>query len=672
MKNLIVALALVVVQGVALAADLADEIQPLVDAHHGEVAVAVKHLATGESYRWHADKPMPTASLIKFPLMIAAYEQFSTGKLSPEKMITLKKEDKVPGSGIITAHFSAGTQISLNDAIHLMIVYSDNTATNLVIEQVGLPETSKLMEQLGCPNTKLHSMVWRGDTSIAPERSRDFGLGSTTADEMVKLLELVSAGQVVGKQACEQMLGHLRACDDRSMIPRLLPPGTVVAHKIGAVSSARCDAGLIETTEGPIALCVLTAKNEDLSWSDDNETATLCAKIAAAAYKHFAPPSPQKAPAGELHVGSSGKLVEGLQRTLNARLKPSPDLGVDGDFGAMTEAAVKAFQRSSRLPETGVVDGATWKALGTIVAEDVVSEPEVINGIKNNRQPADELDGPPLTTAAAWAIADGATGEILHGHLADDVRDIASTTKIMTAYVVLKYAQEHPEALDEIVTFSQRAADTEGSTAGLEPGETVSVRELMYGLLLPSGNDASVALAEHFGARVAPATGESEPGQSADADDAAKAYDGFIAAMNAAAGQLGMTNSHFANPNGLPEEGHHGSAADLVKVSLAALQFPLFAEVVDTPQRGCKVHGPGGYSRNVAWYNTNRLLGIEGFDGVKTGTTNAAGCCLVSRCRRGERTLLAVVLGSTSSDARYTDSRNLYRWAWGEIERAGH
>ena len=125
------------------------------------MAIAVKNLKTGETYEYKADRPMPTASLIKLPVMIAAYEAIDKGKLKLDDMIELKKDDQVPGSGILTSHFSPGTKISLRDAIHLMIVYSDNTATNLVLDKLGLPATNECMERLGCPETKINSKVFR-------------------------------------------------------------------------------------------------------------------------------------------------------------------------------------------------------------------------------------------------------------------------------------------------------------------------------------------------------------------------------------------------------------------------------------------------------------------------------------------------------------------------------
>jgi D-alanyl-D-alanine carboxypeptidase (penicillin-binding protein 5/6) len=101
-----------------------------------------------------------------------------------------------------------------------------------------------------------------------------------------------------------------------------------------------------------------------------------------------------------------------------------------------------------------------------------------------------------------------------------------------------------------------------------------------------------------------------------------------------------------------------------VKLARAALELPLFRQITSTRQHGTTVTGKGGYQRNLVWKNTNRLLGIEGYQGVKTGTTGAAGACLVAHGERDGRELIVVVLGSTSSDARYVDARNLFRWAW--------
>ena len=483
---------------------LADVLQPLIDKHDGKVAVAISHLTTGESFSHRAKEPMPTASLIKFPLMVATFQAIDDDKLDLEQKITLREDDKVPGSGILTAHFSPGATISLRDAMRLMIVYSDNTATNLVVDRVGLPATAKMMEALDCPDTKLHSKVYRRDTSIFPKRSERFGLGSTSAANMIRLYKMLHDGQLVSAAASKQMLANLYQCEDRTMCARDLPPGTQYAHKSGAVSSARTDAGIIDSPSGPIAICVLTANNEDQRWSADNAAKVLGAKIARLAYDHFNPQATVAADKGprELAIGSNGRLVQSLQRTLNARSNPSPGIAVDGDFGPNTERAVRAFQRANDLPDTGRVDARTWEILGPIVTDDPeLPSPAEIAKLKVEKHPADPLTGPPFVTCKSWAIGNAETGKILWGHDEDEPRDMASTTKIMTAFLITSLAEKDDSVLNETVTFSQRADDTIGSTAGVRAGEKLSVGELLYGLLLPSGNDASVALAEHFGER---------------------------------------------------------------------------------------------------------------------------------------------------------------------------
>jgi D-alanyl-D-alanine carboxypeptidase (penicillin-binding protein 5/6) len=125
-----------------------------------------------------------------------------------------------------------------------------------------------------------------------------------------------------------------------------------------------------------------------------------------------------------------------------------------------------------------------------------------------------------------------------------------------------------------------------------------------------------------------------------------------------------LRETHYANPNGLPAPGHHSSARDLAKLTRHALAEPAFATVVATVKHGCTLLDAKGQRRNVVWTNTNHLLESEGYDGVKTGTTSSAGNCLVASGRRGSDHLIVVVLGATSSDGRYTDARNLFRWAW--------
>lgn len=277
----------------------------------------------------------------------------------------------------------------------------------------------------------------------------------------------------------------------------------------------------------------------------------------------------------------------------------------------------------------------------------------------------EDLNAPPPVTAKAWAIADGRTGELLWGLNADEPRKAASTTKMMCAFVILQLAAQAPSVLDEVVTFSQLADDTVGSTADIRVGERVSVRECLYGLLLPSGNDAGNALAEHFNDRfVPPDEGLRALGLG---NSAFTTRANFIAEMNRTAHRLGMTNTMYRSSfgdGGTPDD-RTITARDLTRLAWHAMQNPLFREYVSTQRYEGRIQTRDGGSRTAVWINTNQLLPLNaGYDGIKTGTTTQAGACLVASARRGDDHLLMAVLGSETASGRYVDSRNLYRWAW--------
>lgn len=269
------------------AGSLVDRIDPLIRSHKGKVAVAVKNLRTGESFRYCADEVMPTASLIKFPVMIEVYRQAASGKIDLDTRLTLRNEDKVPGSGVLTSHFTAGTSFPLRDAVRLMIAFSDNTATNLVLDAIGIGATAATMESMGYPQTKIHSKVFHRETSVFPERSKQFGLGSTTANEMIRLCEELHFQRLVSPQASVAMLEHMRACDDKDKFPRFLPVATRIAFKTGSLANTRTAAGIIECPEGPVALCVLSCENEDTRWVPENAGNLLCAEVARVVFEHF-------------------------------------------------------------------------------------------------------------------------------------------------------------------------------------------------------------------------------------------------------------------------------------------------------------------------------------------------------------------------------------------------
>jgi beta-lactamase class A len=298
MKWLVTLVALGLVGAPAKAEEtLESKLTPLIKAHKGKVAVAVKNLETGESFAYRGDEPMVTASLIKFPIMVEAYRQASEKKVDLDKPITLKAADKVGGSGILTANFSEGASFPLKDLIHVMIVHSDNTATNLVLEEIGIGSTARTMEAMGYPNTKAHSKIFKRETSVFPERSKQFGIGSTTANEMVRLSEALYKKELVSPEASEAMFKHMAACDDKDKFSRFLPPGTKVAFKTGSLDAAKTMAGIMITPGGPVAVCVLTDQNEDKRWVTDNAGTRLCADVAKAAFDHFQAKAGPKAPA---------------------------------------------------------------------------------------------------------------------------------------------------------------------------------------------------------------------------------------------------------------------------------------------------------------------------------------------------------------------------------------
>ncbi|MFM7926947.1 MAG: serine hydrolase, partial [Pirellula sp.] len=528
---------------------LAQRIEPLIEKHQGTVCVAIKHFGTGETYLVREREVVPTASLIKFPVLIEYYRQRQNGILPQDLIVTLQEGDKVPGSGILTDHFQSGSSLPLETLAHLMITYSDNTATNLVVDQVGLSNVVKTMADLGVPETQIHSKVFRRDTSIAVERSQKYGLGSTTAADMLKLLEKLHEKTLVSEAACEQMMKHLLSCDDKTKLLRFLPKEVKGYHKTGAVNETRTDAGLFQTPSGWIAMVCLTSQNQDKSWGDTNAAEILCGRIAQAAYDYFHPIPQDDFKPQQLKLGANGPLVEALQAALNEKLSPSPNLSVDGDFGGMTQQAVDRFRRENGLEEIGLVDAAMWSKIGEIkLDKDNLEKLEDLKPL----QPADEPSGMPIVSCKAWAIADAKTGELLGGNRQEEALDIASTTKMMTALLLAQEIKSDPKLLDERVVFSKLADETPGSSSTVRAGESISLRDAFYGLMLPSGNDAAVALAQWYALRKGAQDKKIDPLVI------------FIDAMNQTAKDLGMKDSVFRNPHGITHPEHKSSCSDLV------------------------------------------------------------------------------------------------------------
>src|SRR5262245_8983601 len=195
---------------------LRDTLLPLLRAHKGQAAVGVLHLDSGRSWFYRADRVLPSASLIKLPILIETYLQADAGKFKLTDKVSLRDDDKVRGSGILTYHFSEGATLSVRDLARLMVAYSDNTATNMVIDKVGIREVNKRLAAWGLTETRLNAKVGRGSTTcVNPARTRLYGLGSTTAREMIALLEILMMQDKVRPALKQAILGHLANNEDK-------------------------------------------------------------------------------------------------------------------------------------------------------------------------------------------------------------------------------------------------------------------------------------------------------------------------------------------------------------------------------------------------------------------------------------------------------------------------
>lgn len=220
------------------------------------------------------------------------------------------------------------------------------------------------------------------------------------------------------------------------------------------------------------------------------------------------------------------------------------------------------------------------------------------------------------TSARAAVIMDVASCRVLYSKNMTEKLAMASTTKIMTTLVAIESGK-----LDDTVKVSRKASYTEGSSIYLREGEMHTVRDLLYAVMLRSGNDASVAVAEHVGGSV----------------------EGFVALMNKKAQEIGVNNTHFDNPHGLDSKNHYTTAYDLALIAAYALRNPTFAEIVGSKKK--TIEGPPGENWDRVMINKNKMLWqFEGGNGVKTGFTNKAGRCLVSSATRNGMQLVCVVL----------------------------
>ncbi len=241
----------------------------------------------------------------------------------------------------------------------------------------------------------------------------------------------------------------------------------------------------------------------------------------------------------------------------------------------------------------------------------------------------------PAIEARSFLLLDVNSGQVLASRNADDRFEPASLTKLMTAYLAFGALKQKSLKPDQVIPVSTKAWKAEGSRMFIEPRKPVTVEELLRGMIIQSGNDASIALAEAIGGT----------------------EDTFAEMMNREAKRLGMTNTHFTNATGLPHPQLRATAQDLSRLVVALIRdypehYPLYS------QKEYRYN-------NITQSNRNRLLWLDPtVDGVKTGYTENAGYCLITSARRGDRRLISVVMGTASESARATESQKLLNWGF--------
>lgn len=271
-----------------------------------------------------------------------------------------------------------------------------------------------------------------------------------------------------------------------------------------------------------------------------------------------------------------------------------------------------------------------------VYADDEIEEIEKIDNdtIEVINQSKDE---PVLNSRIAVAF-DRKSGNVIWGKNENKRTAMASTTKIMTAIVLI----ENTDDLSKTITISAKSAGTGGSRLGLKKGDNITMRDLLYGLMLKSGNDAAVAIAEEVGGSV----------------------ENFAEMMNNKVAELGLQNTHFVTPHGLDNPEHYTTAFELAKIADYALKNETFSKVVSTKNYTVTING---YPKNIS--NTNELLGyLDGVNGVKTGFTNNAGRCLVTSISRNNFDIITVVLQADTKKFRTSDSIKLIEYVYANYE----
>jgi len=261
------------------ATKLDDQVKNLIGSFKGKVSLYAKHLDTGETYAFNGDERVRTASTIKIAVMIEAFARVSEGKAKWTDEVVLTKEKKVSGSGILS-ELSDNLHLTLRDAVNLMMILSDNTATNLVLDVLTTDAVNARMESLGFKQIKINRKVMSGGESAAgrdPENKK-YGLGVATPHEMVQVMEKLERGEIITPAASKEMIDLMKREQARYAIGRSLPD-LPMASKYGALDRLRSAIGIIYTKKGKIAMAISCDDMPEITWSVDNPAYLLMSQL---------------------------------------------------------------------------------------------------------------------------------------------------------------------------------------------------------------------------------------------------------------------------------------------------------------------------------------------------------------------------------------------------------
>jgi beta-lactamase class A len=277
---------LIPVLAAALSAQpLQNAIRERIAAFPGTVSLYAKRLDTGATIGIRETGPVRTASTIKLPIMLAVFDAVARGQAKWDEPLTLTEQEMVAGSGVLGVEFSTGDQLPIRDVLHLMIVLSDNTATNMILERFTANAVNAYLDKLGIGTTRsMRKVMGTGPAAgfsaagTLPE-NRKYGLGVSTPRDMVTILERLDRGEIVSPEASREMLAILKRNQDNTGIARHLMDFPV-AHKTGALDALRSDVGIVYSKTGKIAMAITVDGMATPDWSPDNAGSLLIADVA--------------------------------------------------------------------------------------------------------------------------------------------------------------------------------------------------------------------------------------------------------------------------------------------------------------------------------------------------------------------------------------------------------